>query len=114
MEENDILVDISTLSDCETDAKYIKDIRLQSYLLGFLGLILLLLALEIKFNSGILLHSFINEKALTHPSVFFVFLIASFGNFIACKLLHSEAKTEEYQLIKLKAAFMANSASNIE
>jgi hypothetical protein len=110
MEDTNILEDISSLSDCEHDDKYIKNIKIQSLLLGFLGIILLLLALEIKFHQGKILEFFVKQSALNHPSIFFVFLIASLGNFIASHLLYSEAKCEEQQLRKLKEAFLANSS----
>lgn len=109
MENDDILVEISTLSECETDAKYIRDIKVQSFLLGLLGAILLFIALEIYFNNGEILQIFTHQSSFTHPSIFVVFLIAALGNVIASRLLYSEARTEEYQLKKIKAAFLANS-----
>jgi hypothetical protein len=110
MENNDIIEDISTLSECENDAKYIKDIKMQSFLLGSLGIILFCFALEIHFNQGQLLELLTHNSALKHPSILFVFLLASFGNLIASYLLYREANTEEKQLKKLQAAFLANSS----
>jgi uncharacterized integral membrane protein len=110
MEDNNILEDISSLSEYENDDQYIKDIKIQSVLLASLGIFLFFLALEIKLNQGQILGFFLNQSAINHPSIFFVFLIASVGNLIASHLLYSEARCEERQLKKLKAAFLANSS----
>lgn len=114
MEDNDIIEDISTLSECESDEKYIKDIKMQSFLLGSLGIFLFFLALEIHFNKGQILTFITDQSSLNHPSIFLVFILASLGNLIASCLLYREAKTEEKQLKKLQAAFLANSSLRSE
>lgn len=105
--DDSVLVDLSTLYDCQSDAKYIREMKIQSFSLGVLGVILAIFAFELKFNHGqVFLQFILNHSAINHPSVFFVFLIASLGNLIASKILYSEAKTEEKKLKRLKDAFL--------
>jgi hypothetical protein len=101
-----IVVDITSLSDTEHDMIYVRNIKRQSFLLCLLGLVLFSFSMEIKFNNGLLFQQFISNSSFQHPSVFIVFLIASFSNLIASKVLYMEAKNEEENLIKLKEAYI--------